>query len=1244
MIGIDLAEDGFELVCGDRRIGQRRLLDAETTGQLEAFASRYGELLGRGDPAADLLTLGRELYGFLDGDGGDLAGLINQALGRALQFEIATPARRPSPAQLAVLRAPWELLADHDGFLAQDVRLGFSPVRRLGLPRPAPALDPYRLGLVFMAASPRGAIELDYEAEESAIMAAVGTTDLDLLVEESGNADELIARLTELPAMQALHLSCHGHQAWRPAGQAAAAPKPVLLLEDETGQEAPTDSDALIGVLRARPPRFVFLSACLTAASNERRDGWHGDKRPEDRPRGDVAVVAQSMAEALVDGGVAAVLGWDGSVRDGAATMFAARLYERLADRKTPAEAVAEARRVLLNAPDTRLRRDWHLARLWLGPQGGDALVGGKTRRTMLPARHGEKEFLIKQRAGTEVASHAMFVGRRRELQTALRALRDGDHAGLLLHGMGRLGKSSLAARIANRARHLRLAVAFEHYGELSLLAAIGEAVRGHREASDAVRIAEQRVRTDRNCFEQELTALLAGPCAQSGNGGAPLLLVIDDLERVLHWDDARQRHLLDPEAVPALRAVLRSFDPGMTESRLIITSRFPFRLDGLEAHLLDLPLPPLSPAAQRKLDLRQRSAALAKGNGATLLRDRETLLARVPEIARGNPGLQDLIGRKLVLSRAVTVVRVERALTEMESWLTHGELPSDPELKTFIKNLAVDDLINLAGEAGRELLRGLTLFKLPIPEQVAQKVAHMVGASLAQLRELGLVDTHEDFVDQCLSGYSANPLAAARVDPLSEREQKQVARQTVRELFTMRNTSSANMDWPAMLFEEFARLGLLAEDSEIVAASGPVAVFASKARSAKQADALGRDAIRLLDTQNRFVPLALLRAAAEAAATFGDGQVADKLIARGVEELERQQATGADIDKKEAALLLRAHAERLMIRGEQDKPLLFLTDQVLPMLESLGDLQTQAFAKGNISEILVRRGKLDQAQQLLEEQLPIFEKLGDARSRAVTLGRIADILMMRGQVEEALRIRQNEQLPVYEAIADDRSLAVTLGKIAAGLANQGKATEALRIWSDKLLPAFERIGDVRARAVTLGHIADVMVYSGQLNEAFRIRTEEQLPVFERLGDVRARSVSLGKTADILLRLGKLTEARAIREECLNLARELDDPENLSATLWGLAQLDLEEKRTDEAVRRLREAYSLISDLGIAAGIAMVGRTFGQVLAATGDATEASNVLRCSAAKYRELGWEDLAIETEELIKQLGLAQPSSPP
>jgi CHAT domain-containing protein len=75
--------------------------------------------------------------------------------------------------------------------------------------------------------------------------------------------------------MQALHLSCHGHNAWPQPGNAGDKPKPVLMMETPEGEALPTDADQLIRALRAYRPRFVVLSACLTAAAG-------GEKRSED--------------------------------------------------------------------------------------------------------------------------------------------------------------------------------------------------------------------------------------------------------------------------------------------------------------------------------------------------------------------------------------------------------------------------------------------------------------------------------------------------------------------------------------------------------------------------------------------------------------------------------------------------------------------------------------------------------------------------------------------------------------------------------------------------------------------------------------------------------------------------------------------------------------------------------------------------------------------------------------------------
>jgi tetratricopeptide (TPR) repeat protein/CHAT domain-containing protein len=1272
MFGILAVDDSFNLMYGEAALRPPRHLDAVAVAALEDYGRRYYELLRSPHPAAGLIALGRELYRWLDGDGGHLYALLQRAI-HPLRFEVCAANLYPSPAEWSLLRAPWELLANHEGFLAADAGLGFSPVRRLGRQAAAPPLGRHRLGLMFMAASPRGVRELGYEAEETAIMAAVGSTKLDLLVEESGNPDELGDRLSEYEAMQVLHLSCHGNNAWRPPDK----PKPVLMLEDLEGEELPTDAGALIGALRAHRPRLVFLSACLTAAAGgQTRGGLPGDK---EAPAGLRGGVAHSLAEALVDAGLPAVLGWDGSVADGAATAFAAKLYDGLEGRQDLADAVATARRDLLNAPEEGKRRDWHLARVWLGPQGGGPIVGGLVRRPMMPATHGQKEFLDKK-SQVPVASHEMFVGRRRELQKALRALRESDYAGVLLHGMGRLGKSSLAARIANRRRDLRLAVVFGRYGALDVLAALSEALKENPKTRDLLREGTNLVGQQPDRLEDVLTDLLCGPCSQTGADGSPVLLVIDDLEQILEADPRGGRHRVAPSHAPVLRAVLGAFDAALHvgNSRVVVTSRFPFVLGGLERRLFELPLPPLSEAAQRKLELRQKEAAVDAGLTGKALTDREKLLKRVPAISQGNPGLQDLIGRKLILSTAVTLARAERTVEEMEAWLARGDLPSDAEVRAFLENLAVDALLDLAGAAGQALLCGLTLFDLPVPQTVAEKLEAHLGGSVRHLRDLGLLDVFADRVDHRQPALAVNALAAGRLEPLHDGERSVVAHAVAHDLFIAWGGVGEIETRPSVCDLQLAQLGLMAEDDEIVSACAAFAVAVLNQGPAAVAATFGQAAIRLLDTKQVTVPWRLLGETAEASATSGDGATADALLMRGVAALEQQRKLGASVDPVAAVFLVHEQARRLVTRGrldeakvlfaeaaryaeeagqelsatiargaianilyrrgDLDEALRIRREEELPVYERLGDVRSRAITMGQIADILESRGDLDEALRIRrEEELPVYERLGDVRSRAVTLGKIADILYRRGDLDEALRIRREEQLPVFERLGDVRERAVTMGKIADILYSRGDPDEALRIRREEQLPVFERLGDVRERAVTMSKIADILQSRGDLDEALRIFRQELLPAFERLDDVRSRAVVLGRIADILVQKGDRGAARALQDERLETNRGLADADGIGAALWDMAQLDLAERKIDDAIPRIMDAYGIVARLGRAEGIAVIGRLFGQILVANDKSAEARVVLQRSADAFRKLGREADAQEVEELICELNL-------
>jgi hypothetical protein len=410
----------------------------------------------------------------------------------------------------------------------------------------------------------------------------------------------------------------------------------------------------------------VFLSACRTAELS----GGNGDVGGANVPK--------PFVRDLVNAGVANVLGWDGLVYDLDATNFTRNFYAELAGRNSVPYAAGVARGEVLRAHlcNPNAGRHWHLARVYAGPGGGGPIcvVGGSARDILKNV--GYAVFLDKEREKVPVASAREFVGRRRQVQDILRAYRDGQ-AGGLIHGMGNPGKSSLAARIANRMPSHQAVVVFEDYDPMSvferLLAALAPEDRNNwREQWSGGITANGPTLAD------ALEAMLKGPFREK-----PILLVVDDLEGILEkptpGTDAAQPVALTPggksEWRDALGAILRAFNTPHIESRPLLTSRFRFTLPDdrnrdLADTLLDCPLQPME-SKERDKQWRATSAEI----GRELEDQKMSLVRRALTIAGGNPGLQETLCRPIINGEAAAA---GDAIAKVELFIETGEVPED--------------------------------------------------------------------------------------------------------------------------------------------------------------------------------------------------------------------------------------------------------------------------------------------------------------------------------------------------------------------------------------------------------------------------------------------------------------------------------------------------------------------------------------------------------------------------------------
>ncbi|MFS8070370.1 MAG: CHAT domain-containing protein, partial [Byssovorax sp.] len=348
---------------------------------------------------------------------------------------------------------PWELLHAKTFLCAHPHRL-VTPVRRLSGAGKQPPPDACNrpLRVLFMASSPEAVQPvLDFEQEEARILEATKAQPIELIVEESGTLRGLEERLRDFGAghFDVVHLSGH---AGRVNGRAC------FFFEDDRGGADPIFADKLARAFEAAWPRLLFLSGCSTGQAFEQGD-------------------LPSLCEALVAAGAPAVLGWALPVGDDAASLAAEALYDRLGSGGRIDEAVAIARRKLFEERSTH----WPLLRLYADATPLDGLVTpkktpGRAKRHIREAR----SELIQAGSLMEVCHRSAFIGRRRSIQRCLRVLlgREGDegHAeGVLLHGLGGLGKSSLAARLCDRMPEHRRVVCVGRLDEIQLLGALSK-------------------------------------------------------------------------------------------------------------------------------------------------------------------------------------------------------------------------------------------------------------------------------------------------------------------------------------------------------------------------------------------------------------------------------------------------------------------------------------------------------------------------------------------------------------------------------------------------------------------------------------------------------------------------------------------------------------------------------------------------------------------------------------------------
>jgi tetratricopeptide (TPR) repeat protein len=610
------------------------------------------------------LNIGRKLFHFLDGDSRHLQRALEEASqqGESLHLHLYTCSQAAD--------WPFELLAQQDTFLL-PYRLHL--VRRVSDWGAARDLLPQnrQLKLLFMACSALDVEpELDFEQEEEAIFHITEKLPINMEVEDSGSLAGLREQL-EREQYDVVHLS--GHADIDKHGL------PYFIMEDETGYGHKVFPDDLWNEgLIENPPRLLFLSGCRTGEAPDKG-------------------AAVSFARMLVENhNLPAVLGWGRSVADQQATHAEKFLYHELSRGRTILDAVKRARYELIREYQSDSEPAWPLLRLFSSGMPLNPLVQkGQRWQPKTP----QMTHIYLKNSQVRVLKEG-FVGRRRQLQISLQALRrDFDKVGVLLLGTGGLGKSCLAGKICERFTDHTLIIVKGKLNAIILGAAL----------TDAFIISQDEKGKQILSQKQDMTNKLANLCATSFKEKNYLLL-LDDFEQNLEGADKGQPGPLQLEAADLLKTLFHYLPFSGNMTQLIITCRYEFTLTEQSRDLVEERLEKVWLTGFQESERWKKAQQLKNILNYT----DQSQVPRLLSAGCGNPLLMEWLDLLPGQMKKAEVSKLEETIKERQ--------------EDFIREHMIRELLQQGRKNLALFLQWLSIYRRPVRIEGVQQVAEKAG------------------------------------------------------------------------------------------------------------------------------------------------------------------------------------------------------------------------------------------------------------------------------------------------------------------------------------------------------------------------------------------------------------------------------------------------------------------------------------------------------------------------------------
>jgi tetratricopeptide (TPR) repeat protein len=1067
-----------------------------TLDALEKAASREEK------PGKDLyVEFGKRMYELLFS--GAIGESWRERRKRAGDIPLALVLRVDPVSARFLQRIPWEYLHDGKDFLATNCR---TPVYHLP-PDIKPAdLKPLQetLRMLVVIAAP---VELNRDKalnsarEEDLILIATSEArkagKLQLEFTPNGALETLEEYLREYNP-HLLHFVGHGFFA-------ESVDSGLLLMETFDGHTREVWNKDFTEVLveNGRELRGVFLSACQSAVA-PRVDGF------------------ADLAPRLLEQGIPMVIAMQHSILDTSAMLFGSVFYKGVVEGMLIEDAFTDARRVLKTSSPNSV--DFATPVLFLSDP--DCL--------QLASLVGQSVETPMDLGGLTKAQD--FVGRTteiRELQTKLDP-QTGTWRAVVIHAIGGMGKTVLAARLAERmATRLDGVISIRITPSTtakSVLDHIGDFLFSNNarfNLSEIHQYQENRSKPlELNIRIGALTQILRR---------LRILLIFDNCEDILPYGmnvsraaKVQESASLDPELLPLISVLVDSAD-GLT--RLLFTSRVDFS-PIKENHLTDAighlslkemrfqevvylmeTLPPLD-------DL--PVAILNQINAASF--PRLVTMRDVFERVGGHPYRLNLFAKHAANSS------IDQALDDLSGM--QQDLLEFTLLEKAVEQLPKRTIL---------LLRRASVYDEPVPKEGLafmlgdeRDVMPDVSAELKTVLKWGLVAPELDS-----DAYSVHSIVREWIQSQwSETEKKEYLHRASQYWLGLGRDSRSL--WDYLRARQYLYQAEEYEDADEIVQT--IYEYLLRSGYLSLLLLLLQQSVNTLEGTGRTVALGNLATIYQ---ELGDNQTAKQIYKQVLKIFEKGG------DKGNMAVALHEIGIVHQRQGEYQQALVHYQES-RKIFEEIGDRTGVANSLYQVGKVYESQGEYQLALNYFQQSLKIEEQIGDGASLARTLNEIGILHQMQGEYQQALKYYQ-QSLNIDEKIGYRASVASSLHNIGMLHQMQGEYSQALEYYQQSL-EIKEETGDRPGVASSLHNIGMLYQMQGGYSQALEYY-QQSLENKEEIGDRPGVAYSLHQIGTVCQAYGEYRQALEYYQRSLKILEGIGDQAGLAASLHEIGML-----------------------------------------------------------------------------------------